>query len=288
MRRSAAALLARPSPAPPPPPPMGLEAVRAAAAAAMLEVDAKLSAVRAAVSGGLNATAAPLPCCGPLPAAHHAAGAGLLIHRSESEPGLRSAATAAAVSVSPDLGVILARVSSTPSQLLPTSLGLDGARLESSVVNRISAATAPAQLLSTPPALGMHASQFANHSGGTQQPLDHIGDRRGTVGFARGRTHLSRTAAEEAEEAATGRDVRQAWLRSAAANATWHNVLRTASAPTAGDDGGGCGADDSEEGGLSPLGPGPMLAGRRRAECAGRGAARVSAGPAAADSARRR
>ena len=140
-------------------------------------------------------------------------------------------------------------------------------------------------------------------SGGTQQTLDHIGDatargdrsrfgaaaasvatqavndgdRRGTVGFARGHTHLSRTAAEEAEEEASGREARQGWLRSAAANATWHNVLmRTASAPTAGDDGGiggGCGADDSEEGGLSPRGPGPMLAGRRRAECAGRGAA---------------
>ena len=54
MRRSAAALLARSrDPAPSlPPPPKGLEAVKAAATAAVRAVDAKLAAVRAAVSGG--------------------------------------------------------------------------------------------------------------------------------------------------------------------------------------------------------------------------------------------
>ena len=62
MRRSAAALLAR-TPAPPPTPtPEGLEGVRAAAAAAMQAVDAKLAAVRFTVSGGRAAApVVPLP-----------------------------------------------------------------------------------------------------------------------------------------------------------------------------------------------------------------------------------
>ena len=79
MRRSAAALLAR-SPAPPPtPPPEGLEAVRAAAAAAMQAVDAKLAAVRSAVSGGRAAAPVVLP---------PGSGAVQGMRRSGSEPEL--------------------------------------------------------------------------------------------------------------------------------------------------------------------------------------------------------
>ena len=82
MRRSAAALLARPPPLPAPPPPEGLEAVRAATAEEMRAVDDKLAAVRAAVSGG-----SILQLAGPgrVSAVHCGAG----MRRSGSDPELR-------------------------------------------------------------------------------------------------------------------------------------------------------------------------------------------------------
>ena len=82
MRRSAAALLAR-TPAPPPTPtPEGLEGVRAAAAAAMQAVDAKLAAVRFTVSGGRAAApVVPLPGSGAVQALQG-------MRRSGSEPEL--------------------------------------------------------------------------------------------------------------------------------------------------------------------------------------------------------
>ena len=82
MRRSAAALLAR-TPAPPPTPtPEGLEGVRAAAAAAMQAVDAKLAAVRFTVSGGRAAApVVPRPGSGAVQALQG-------MRRSGSEPEL--------------------------------------------------------------------------------------------------------------------------------------------------------------------------------------------------------
>ena len=71
MRRSAAALLARPHAPPAPPPTEGLEAVRATAAAAMRAVDDKLAAVRAAVLDGRVAQPA-----GPGPMRARTAGRG--------------------------------------------------------------------------------------------------------------------------------------------------------------------------------------------------------------------
>ena len=70
MRRSAAALLARShNPAPSlPPHPKGLEAVKAAATAAVRAVDAKLAAVRATVAGG---RATHQPGSGATAAARH-------------------------------------------------------------------------------------------------------------------------------------------------------------------------------------------------------------------------
>ena len=93
MRRSAAALLARSrDPAPSlPPPPKGLEAVKAAATAAVQAVDAKLAAVRATVAGG---RATHQPGSGSAAAASH----GGAMHRSGSDPELqhRTADNAAA------------------------------------------------------------------------------------------------------------------------------------------------------------------------------------------------
>ena len=93
MRRSAAALLARSrDPAPSlPPPPKGLEAVKAAATAAVQAVDAKLAAVRATVAGG---RATHQPGSGSAAADRH----GGAMHRSGSDPELqhRTADNAAA------------------------------------------------------------------------------------------------------------------------------------------------------------------------------------------------
>ena len=92
MRRSAAALLARPAAASIPPKVEGVEDVRAAVAATMLAIDSKLAAVRAAVAGGPVAPAAGPPpgSLAPFPAtAHAAAGAGVAMRRSGSEPELR-------------------------------------------------------------------------------------------------------------------------------------------------------------------------------------------------------
>ena len=81
MRRSAAALLARPHAPPAPPPTEGLEAVRATAAAARRAVDDKLAAVRAAVLDGRVAQPAGP---GPMAGAHGGAG----MRRSGSDPVL--------------------------------------------------------------------------------------------------------------------------------------------------------------------------------------------------------
>ena len=90
MRRSAAALLARPAAASTPPKVEGVEDVRAAVTATMLAIDSKLAAVRAAVAGGPVAPAAGPPPIFHNPAiAHAAAGAGVAMRRSGSEPELR-------------------------------------------------------------------------------------------------------------------------------------------------------------------------------------------------------
>ena len=90
MRRSAAALLARPAAASIPHTLEGVEDVRAAVTATMLAIDSKLAAVRAAVAGGPVAPAAGPPPIFHNPAiAHAAAGAGVAMRRSGSEPELR-------------------------------------------------------------------------------------------------------------------------------------------------------------------------------------------------------
>ena len=92
MRRSAAALLARShNPAPSlPPHPKGLEAVKAAATAAVRAVDAKLAAVRATVAGG---RVTYQPGSGSAAAARH----GRTMHRSGSDPELQHRAAGNAV-----------------------------------------------------------------------------------------------------------------------------------------------------------------------------------------------
>ena len=230
MRRSAAALLAR-QPAPSSPQPEGLDAVRAAAAAAMLAVDAKLAAVRASVSGLTDRVAA--------------ASAPALPRRSSAPnlPGCTDGDQAAAlcpaierfdpvVQEVSEAGPAGAAERKTRHQLLRTSsshqslLLVDGGELGGAEFARAG--------WKRPAAAAVRA------------------DTRGGAAPTAGTVAHPWIAAVPA-----GGDGRRRWLHSATMGSTWSSTA-AAPFPTA------AAADECSDGGfseLSPRGPGPMLAG---------------------------
>ena len=284
MRRSAAALLARPSPAPPPPPLVGLEAVRAAAAAAMLEVDVKLSAVLAAVSGGLDATAVSSIHCTAPPTL---TAMGSILRRCGSEPELAAAAAdaddadedasalftsrggvrerwrAAAHLSCPSLPQAPSRPSAAglgpdalaaPAQ--PAAAGLQGRGGDGGTCGRT---PGPWRLL--PPALPPVLRADAGGGSGTSAS--------GTSGGLRAGGTLAPAKIGDPPQAADGDDGVVVPERAR----RWRESSFCASCPALfadGGRGGGVGSEafegysgaDGGSGGLSPRGPGPML-GRR-------------------------
>ena len=297
MRRSAAAFLGRPAAASTQAPLEGVEAVRAAAAAAVLAVDSKLAAVRATVSGGHVAPAADPPpgfraSCTfhTVPgSAHSAAGAGNMMSRSGSEPELRGwlATPPARNCATLDPAESAAAVDSIVAGAMHgvQRAAMHGVRLQAawsclSIVECTSSAAsgpAPAASDSGPTQQAGHPWMRGGGVGGgdrraeaasgqwRQLPLGQKPPPATLFSDAGGGSGAEDSAGDCAVVAAVNgkmRQWRQLWRQPATSSSSQAMPL------SLGIRGGGGGAQDAVpddsagEGRLSPRGPGPMLAGR--------------------------
>ena len=290
MRRSAAALLARPAAASTPPKVEGVEDVRAAVTATMLAIDSKLAAVRAAVAGGPVAPAAGPPPIFHNPAiAHAAAGAGVAMRRSGSEPELRGwlASLPAGDVATPDPHQSAAAVDAVVAGAMHRvqRRWLRSARLSCpAVVDGSSSAgsgPAPAAAASstTPPAVHWQARMRCG-SGGDGR------DRRAEAAPGLWRQVPSGRKPPQATPTAYATD-EQDFTGDCGGGAAGDGDVRSGhwrQPATSGSRGGGGGSSSSSssswalladavpdvcgskgaKGGLSPRGPGPMLAGLAR------------------------
>ena len=249
MRRSAAALRAQGPAAPqPPPPPKGLEAVREAASAAMLAVDAKLAAVCAAVRGGrladhfapLRPSSSPNLLCHSQGAAPLAGAAVAIQHTGHvlEAGGLAVLGYPGPSVAEPETAWRPDSAAGPRQPLAPgtggaggTSGGGDG---EGGISRSGVGGPAPDDPATSPAPAGRRAAAWAPGS----------------------RPYSAETAWAAGMQGVGG--VRRQWLRSAAKNSTWHSLERATSAPLGhGDDPGD--SDGNGGRGLSPRGPGPML-----------------------------
>ena len=300
MRRSAAAFLGRPAAALTQAPLEGVEAVRAAAAAAVLAVDSKLAAVRAAVSGvsgNLVARAVGPPPGSLAPScAHDSAGAGIAMRRSGSEPELsgRLASPPAGDGTPRDPTESEAAVLAISGALHDANRGaMHGGRLQAawscpSIVDcTSSAASGPTPVAAdssrTPPA--GHPWMGGGGGGGSDRRAEAVSGQwrqlplgqkppPATLSCDAGGGSDARDSAGDCDDgAAVNGKVpqwRELWRQPATSSSSQAMPLSVGVRVGGGGAQDAVSHDSGGDGGLSPRGPGPMLAGR-----AGRGMGRT-------------